>query len=95
MKGLPHNLFILSGLQLNQSLLPCTLHRATACSTKDLGISAVSSSKTPARVLPWIKAALDSSRPPKSKKRFSCPLKRTISIFSPRFSRQSIPNPRR
>ena len=70
-----------------------TLHRAQACSTKLRGISAVSSSSTPARVLPWISAALDSSRPPKSKNRFSLPWKRTVRRFSDRFSRQRNPSP--
>ena len=82
-------------MQLNHSFPPSTLHRAAACSTKDRGISAASSSSTPARVLPWIKAALDSSRPPKSRKRFSCPWKRTTSRFSPRRSRMSMPTRRR
>ena len=61
-------------MQLNQRRLPGTLHRAMACSTKERGIRAVSSSRIPASVLPWISDALDSSRPPNSRKRFSCPL---------------------
>lgn len=59
-----HKIYGPSGLQLNHNLDPCTLHLAIACSTKDLGISAASSSSTPARVTPWIKAALPSSLPP-------------------------------
>ena len=51
-------------MQLNQSLDPWTLHLAMACSTKDLGIRAASSRRTPARVTPWMKAALPSSLPP-------------------------------
>ena len=54
-----------AGLQLNQSRLPATEHRAQACSTKDRGISAASSSSTPAKVMPWIRLAELSSLPPK------------------------------
>ena len=54
-----------SGLQLNHSLLPDTLHRALACSTNERGISAASSNSTPASVTPWMSAALPSSYPPK------------------------------
>ncbi|MDE6881149.1 MAG: hypothetical protein K2P20_07300 [Oscillospiraceae bacterium] len=43
---------------------PATLHRAMACSTKDRGMRATSSSSTPAKVTPWMKAALPSSLPP-------------------------------
>ncbi|MEI3276456.1 MAG: hypothetical protein V8R57_01785 [Evtepia sp.] len=48
-------------MQENHSLAPATEHRAQACSTKDLGIKATSSSSTPASVMPWISAALPSS----------------------------------
>ena len=51
-------------MQENQSLLPLTEHRAAACSTKDRGISAASSSSAPAKVSPWIRAADPSSLPP-------------------------------
>jgi hypothetical protein len=37
-------------LQLNHSRLPGTEQRAQACSTKERGISAASSSSTPAKV---------------------------------------------
>ena len=52
-------------MQENHSLLPETEHRAAVCSTKDRGISAASSSRAPARVMPWIRAAELSSFPPK------------------------------
>ena len=67
---------------------------ATAVATRSSAASA-SSSSTPARVLPWISAALDSSRPPKSRKRFSWPPSRTVSRFSDRRSQQSKPSRRK
>ena len=57
-----------------------------ACSTKDRGIRATSSSRTPAKVQPWMRAALDSSRPPNRRKRFSCPPNQTVTQFSLCFS---------
>ena len=52
-------------MQENHSRLPSTEHRAQVCSTKERGMRAASSSRAPASVMPWMTAALDSSRPPK------------------------------
>ena len=53
-----------SGLQLNHSLLPLTEHLASACSTKERGIKATSSSSTPASVTPCTRVYELSSLPP-------------------------------
>ena len=41
-----------AGLQLKKNFDPSTLHLARACSTKDRGIRATSSKRTPESVMP-------------------------------------------
>src|SRR5699024_6140667 len=84
-----------SGLQENQRRLPGTEHRASACSTKERGIRATSSSRTPARVTPWIRAAELSSLPPKRWKVFSRFPKETVIRFWLSFSVHRKPSCRR
>ena len=81
-----------SGLQLNQNRLPSTEQRARACSTKERGMRATSSSSTPARVMPCIREALDSSLPPKRKNRFSRPRQRRVNRLW--LTRYSTPKPK-
>ena len=42
------------GLQFHQNFEPSTEHRAIAWSTNERGISATSSSRHPAAVMPWM-----------------------------------------